>query len=67
LAVVPRCGERTFLRQFQNYRFNSARFESEPKVVLFERSSRYLVSMPRIEGAARRVKWKPPADGEVPF
>ncbi len=35
-CFVPQCGAQPFLRQFAQYRFHPARFESEPKVVLYD-------------------------------
>lgn len=49
-CFVPRCGEQLFLQQFANYRFRRGQFAiDEPKVVLFDRASRFLVRPPRIE------------------
>ena len=48
---VPNCGEKPFLQQFDDYRFNDARFEREPKVTLFDRADGYLVRPPRVEDA----------------
>jgi hypothetical protein len=48
-CFVPHCGEQPFLQQFERYRFNPAQFESEPKTVLFDRESGFLVRPPRIE------------------
>jgi hypothetical protein len=45
-CLVPDCGEHAFLQQFADYRFHRARFEAEPKVILFERSSGFLVGLP---------------------
>jgi hypothetical protein len=67
-CLVPRCGEKPFLRQFSQYCFNRARFEAEPKVVLFDRASRLLVEMPLIDGRYRfeRIK-RSDSDNDVPF
>ncbi len=54
-CLVPRCGAQPFLRQFPKYRFNAAQFEGEPKVVLFDRASGFLVRPPRIDAKPTRV------------
>jgi hypothetical protein len=71
-CLVPGCGEQPFLRQFEDYRFKPGLFASEPKVVLFERSTNFLVPLPRIEGKHREITWRehPPdefADDDAPF
>ena len=48
---VPNCGEKPFLQQFDDYHFNDARFEREPKVTLFDRADGFLVRPPRVEDA----------------
>ena len=48
---VPNCGKTPFLRQFDNYQFNNARFGYEPKVTLFDRTDGFLVRPPRLENA----------------
>jgi len=59
---VPGCGAQPFLQQFRDYRFDVARFASQPKVILFDRSSRFVVSPPRINAKLREVRWTlPPA------
>jgi hypothetical protein len=45
---VKNCGSVEFLRQLDRFQFNRRRFEDEPKVVLFDRSSGFLVRMPVI-------------------
>jgi hypothetical protein len=64
---VPGCGADPFVRQFADYRFNPGRFAGEPRVVLFDRDSGFLVRMPRIEGQVREVKWREQEDVDVPF
>ena len=55
-CFVPQCGEELFLRQFRNYRFRRGQFEiDEPKVILFDRASGFLVRPPKIEGQLRDV------------
>jgi hypothetical protein len=53
-CLVPGCGAEPFLQQFERYRFNSARFEGEPKVTLFDRASGFLVRPPRIDAKPAR-------------
>jgi hypothetical protein len=53
-CLVPGCGEQPFLQQFEKYRFHSARFEGEPKVILFDRASGFLVRPPRIDAKPAR-------------
>jgi hypothetical protein len=48
-CLVPGCGVQPFLRQFEHYRFNLARFEAAPKVILFDRASGFLVRAPRTD------------------
>ncbi len=56
-CFVPRCGDHLFLQQFANYRFRRGQFElDEPKVVLFDRASRFLVRPPCIAGKPREMK-----------
>jgi hypothetical protein len=53
-CLVPGCGAQPFLQKFQRYRFNSARFEGEPKVTLFDRTGGFLVRPPRIDAEPAR-------------
>jgi hypothetical protein len=67
---VPGCGAQPFLQQFRDYRFKPSLFFGEPKVVLFDRSTDFRVTPPKIEGQAREVEWSPPFgenDDDVPF
>ena len=71
---VPNCGEKPFLQQFDDYRFNDARFEREPKVTLFDRADGFLVRPPRVGDAkpATVIELRPceddfDDDDEVPF
>jgi hypothetical protein len=72
-CLVPGCGEQPFLQQFEKYRFNSARFEGEPKVILFDRASGFLVRPPRIDAKPARFVRRARKDDEgfddenVPF
>lgn len=50
-CLVPNCGEKPFLQQFDDSHFNDARFEREPKVTLFDRADGFLVCPPRVEDA----------------
>jgi hypothetical protein len=67
------CGEQPFLQQFEKYRFNSARFDGEPKVILFDRASGFLVRPPRIDAKPARFVRRARKDDEgfddenVPF
>ncbi len=64
---VPGCGEEPFLQQFKQYGFNPAQFEAESRVVLFDRASGFLVSLPRIEVKRTFEKFAGLADDDVPF
>jgi hypothetical protein len=68
---VPRCGEHLFLQQFAKDRFRRGQFEiDEPKVILFDRTSRFLVRLPRIEGQLRQMKPltpRPDDDDKAPY
>jgi hypothetical protein len=75
-CLVPGCGAQPFLQQFQRYRFNSAQFEGEPKVILFDRPSGFLVRPPRIDATPTRIVHRPRkgddfnkgiTDDDVPF
>jgi len=46
---VPGCGAQPFLQQFPKYRFNPMQFESEPKVILFDRAGEFLVHPPQTD------------------
>jgi hypothetical protein len=61
-CLVPGCGAHPFLQQFADYRFRQAQFDREPKVVLFDRSSGFLVRPPRTEG--KLAKPRPRRDSE---
>ena len=63
-CLVPGCGKSPFLQQFAKYHYNRAQFEGEPKVILFDRSKRFLVRAPRIE---RRRPQARGADHDTPF
>jgi len=58
-CLVPGCGAQPFLQQFEKYRFNSARFEGEPRVILFDRASGFLVRAPRIDAKPARFVRRP--------
>ena len=71
---VPNCGEKPFLQQFDDYHFNDARFEHEPKVTLFDRADGFLVRPPRVEDAKpaivielRPYEFDSDDGAEVPF
>ena len=68
---VRHCGASPFLRRFPLYEFNASRFEAEPRVLLFERASGFLVPMPRIEvEPERQIRWHDETnvtDDDVPF
>ena len=65
-CLVSGCGEQPFLQQFEKYRFNSAQFEGEPKVILFDRASGFLVRPPRIDAKpARFVRRARKADEDL--
>jgi hypothetical protein len=71
-CLVPGCGAQPFLQQFERYRFNSAQFEGEPKVTLFDRAGGFLVRPPLID--AKPARFVPRArkddedfDDDVPF
>lgn len=64
-CLVPRCGEEPFLRQFRDYRFDATRFELEPKVLLFDRATGFLVREPVVEDTnPARIIESPPDDDE---
>jgi hypothetical protein len=65
-CLVPGCGAQPFLRQFQDYRFKPGLFAGEPKVLLFERSTNFLATLPRMADAKPRVIiWKERSPDEV--
>jgi hypothetical protein len=64
---VPNCGAKPFLQQFQRYRFNPGQFEYEPKVILFDKASGFLVNKPKIEGKLRMIVSRSVKDDDVPF
>jgi hypothetical protein len=65
-CLVPNCGEKPFLQQFDDYHFNDARFEREPKVTLFDRADGFLVRPPRVEDAkpATIIELRPDEDDD---
>ena len=63
---VPDCGKKKFLRQLHKYRFDRARFDAEPKVILMERASGFLVSMPLMEEPPN-IEWPDYTDEDLPF
>ena len=54
-CLVRGCGAQPFLQQFEKYRFNAAQFEGEPKVILFDRASEFLVRPPRFDAKPTRI------------
>jgi hypothetical protein len=66
-CLVPGCGAQPFLRQYAGYRFNPGRFDGEPKVILFDRETGFLIRMPQIGGQVREVRWREKQDVENPF
>jgi hypothetical protein len=65
-CLVRGCGEQPFLQRFEKYRFNSAQFEGEPRVTLFDRASGFLVRPPRIDAKpARFVRRARKADEDL--
>ena len=63
---VPDCGKMKFLRQLHKYNFDRARFDAEPKVILMERASGFLVSMPLMEEPPD-IEFPDYTDDDVPF
>ena len=65
-CLVPGCGAEPFLQQFDDYRFDQARFEREPKVVLLDRAAGFLVHAPRTVDVnpPTIINWIDPFDGE---
>jgi hypothetical protein len=63
-CLVPGCGAQPFLQQFERYRFNSAQFEGEPRVTLFDRTSGFLVRPPRIDAKPARFVRRARKDDE---
>jgi hypothetical protein len=72
-CLVRGCGAQPFLQQFERYRFDSAQFEGEPNVTLFDRTSGFLVRPPRIDAKPARFVHRPKNEDEgfddkdVPF
>ena len=66
-APCPNCGAKPFLQQFQRYRFNPGQFEYEPKVILFDGASGFVVRKPKIEGKPRMRVSRSVTDDDVPF
>jgi hypothetical protein len=64
---VPNCGAKPFLQQFQRYRFNPGQFDHEPKVILFDRASGFLVHKPKIDAPRRIQASRQVTDDDVPF
>jgi hypothetical protein len=56
-CLVPDCGSQPFLLQFAQYRFRPAQFESEDKVILFDRAEGFVVQPPRMD--AKPVRFQP--------
>jgi hypothetical protein len=65
-CLVPGCGAKPFLQQFSRYRFNPAQFEGEPKVVLFDRASGFVVRRPKIDGKLRPMVSRTVRDDDIP-
>lgn len=67
---VRNCGAQPFLQQFEGLRWNSARFESELRVTLFDRAAGFLVQPPMIDALPTRYAIPAEAhfnDDDVPF
>ena len=67
---VRNCGAQPFLQQLNGFRWNSARFESELRVTLFDRSAGFLVQPPMIDAQPTRIVYRTEAhfnDDDVPF
>ncbi len=47
---VPGCGKKPFLQKVHAFRFDCAKFDTEPKVILMDRERGFHVNMPKIEG-----------------
>jgi hypothetical protein len=58
---VPGCGAQPFLRQFEGYSFNPARFEGEPRVTLLDKAGGYLVRAPWMDAKPARIVYRTPA------
>ena len=54
-CLVPGCGAQQFLRQFARYHFNPEQFESEPKVILFDRARGFLARTPTMDAKPTRI------------
>jgi len=54
-CLVAGCGAQPFLRQFEKYRFGAGRFEDDPRVVLFDRASGFIVRPPRMDAKPSRI------------
>lgn len=70
-CFVPGCGAQPFLQQFEGYSFSSARFELEPKVTLFDRTSKFMVHQPAMDAKPTRVVYDKErndlTDEDLPF
>jgi len=66
-CLVPGCGAQPFLQQFEKYRFDPARFQAAPKVILFDRASGFLVRPLKIEDVRRTRTFGAGRDEDVPF
>ena len=62
--LVENCGAQPFLRQFEDYQFRAGQFQSEPKVVLFDRAAGFLVRPPEMDAKPARWVRRPPRDEE---
>ena len=62
---VPGCGKRKFLRKLWKEQFNPPRFAAEPKVILLDRASDFLVNMPMME-APPPIIWQDDLDDYEP-
>jgi hypothetical protein len=61
------CGHQPFLQQFDGYRFNPARFAAEPKVILVDKASGFVVRVPRIDAKPARIEYRSRPGEDVRF
>jgi hypothetical protein len=72
-CLVAGCGAKPFLQQLEKYRFSAARFAGEPRVVLFDRTSGFIVRPPRMDAKPARIVYRAREsdpewdDSDVPF
>ena len=70
---VHGCGVQPFLRQFEGFHWNAAQFEGDPRVILFDRATEFLVGPPIVAAKPARIVYRAAAaaeyfdDEDIPF